>query len=322
MSFFDDAELDKELKKIGTANVATTETVTAEATVKKRKTPSAASVSSLKKKLRRGPKTNHLAKEIKKLHSEESEAQRKESFVDGREMLKEIQQAETRALQTLSELDILLDVSTDAIAETTKYTNLIAQLEQNKTESALLEKVCSIFSKLVATTMAARETCANMPREFADLLSKTDAFMRASSSSLVPSGMSVFAKQSEQHNGQLVVQKGAPGAVVRFDGSRGTNTFRLVCEDANRTEVSELENSYLATSMMQQSFDARVSTSAKSNAQRDAQRKTALLNAGNEVTPALYGSAQYRELQKTIGAVVRTSNLIGAPEQLSIEAAK
>jgi len=325
MSFLLDEELDKALENIETQHPTAADEKKTKA--KKRKAD-AALAGNLKAKVRkatRGTKNSNFTKEIKKLQQESEDVVKNAQPVDGQSMMNEIREAEARAVKALSELDILLRVGGEAIQQTAKYANILAQLDQHRSESQVLEKVNVIFTKFISAAANARESCSRIPREFAEMLVKTDTFMRASSSSLVPTGMSVLVDQAKKDaaeasaNGQLVVRK-PHQSLVTFAGPRSTNTFKLVVEDANRAQISALENSYLATSMLNSNFDPRISAAAKNSAQRDAQRQVALLNAGNEVTPELYGSAQYRKLQETVGAVAR--NTIMAPERLAIEHAK
>lgn len=335
MSFLLDDELDKALKNVKAQQTSTATAAAAAVSEKKNKTKkrkadaASSTTGNLEAKVRkagRGTKNSNFTKEIKKLQQESEDVVKNAQPVDGQSMINEIREAEARAVKALSELDILLRVGGDAICQTAKYANLLSQLEQHRSESQVLEKVNVIFTKFIAAAANARESCARIPREFAEMLVKTDTFMRASSSSLVPTGMSVLVDQARKDaaeasaNGQLVVRK-PQQAMVTFAGPRSTNIFKLVVEDANRAQISALENSYLATSMLNSNFDPRISAAAKNSAQRDAQRHVALMNAGNEVTPELYGSQQYRKLQETVGAVARSA-LLMAPERLAIEEAK
>lgn len=310
MSFLLEEELDKALENVNATAPATV------AKEKKKRKAVAVPRGNLREKVRkvtRHTKTSNFAKEIRKLQKDSGDALKNAQPVDGRQIMQEIRDAEARATKSLEELDQLLRVGENAIQQTAKYANLISRIEQHSHESQVLDKVLAVFTKFITAASNARESCTRIPREFADMLVKTDLFMRASSSSLVPTGMGVFVDAA---NGQLAT-KNSHQSIVTFSGPRSSNTFKLVSEEASRADISALENSYLATSMLNSNFDPRMLSAAKSSAQRDAQRQAALLSAGNEVTPALYGSEQYRKLQESIGAVAR--NALPAPERLAIE---
>ena len=317
---------------------------------KKRKQPDTADVvaapvaKSAKKKqtrrVKRVSSTSVFAKEIKRMNESVNEANGEGGkSINGLEMEKEIREAEESAVHLLSELKEFLDRATPAYVATDKYSQLATQMEKHRSESVVIDRIAAIFHKMLSVATAARESCAKLPGEFAQMLLRHESFMRASASSLVPSGISVFAPSGTITNGSngtssqstaLVPMSSSSNstALVTFNGPQSRNTFRLVAESNTRARTSDLQNSYLSTSMMHHNYAPRNTVTATNSARRDAQRRAAQLKAGGEVMPDLYGARQIESSkQQAIAAsqqlfvdgVPRTTLAIEAPRENGVD---
>lgn len=278
----------------------------------------------MKKKIRRVKRmttSTVLKTEVTRMQQQETEEQTS-TPVDGIGLEREIREAGERASVLLTRLDALLDVGMGAVTATAKYAQLLAQLRAHRAESDVVERVCEVFNKLLATTASARDSCARLPAEFGRMLLRHEAFMRASTSALVPRGISVFAGASatDAKSGrrqQLLLtdgrEGGPPAALVQFGGPQSKATYRLVCEQPTRAQASELRNSYLATSMMNANYDPRITTTAMNAARRDEQRRVARTIVGNEVVPQLFGAEQARLMAGRLDAAAAAAAAVTAP---------
>lgn len=313
-----DQLVDEALSKINTDPQPETETKSDN--VKKRKSNHADNGSGgekkkAKRRVKRVPSTSVFAKEMKKMNLDGEQA----LHIDPNTIEKEIKDAELNAVRMLDELKEFLDRSSLAAAATEKYSQLAAQMEKHRSQSAVIDKVSTVFQKVVGATAAARESCAKLPAEFAKMLLRHESFMRASASSLVPTGLSVYvpstANNQATSNALITTSNAATSsqnsmAVVTFNGPQSRNTFRLVADTNTRARTSDLKNSYLATSMMHANYDPRNTVTATNAARRDAQRRVAELQTGAEIIPDLFGARQ-----------IESSKLreLAAAQQLAVE---
>ena len=313
-----DQLVDEALSKINTDPQPETETKSDN--VKKRKSNHAdngggGEKKKAKRRVKRVPSTSVFAKEMKKMNLDGEQA----LHIDPNTIEKEIKDAELNAVRMLDELKEFLDRSSLAAAATEKYSQLAAQMEKHRSQSAVIDKVSTVFQKVVGATAAARESCAKLPAEFAKMLLRHESFMRASASSLVPTGLSVYvpstANNQATSNALITTSNAATSsqnsmAVVTFNGPQSRNTFRLVADTNTRARTSDLKNSYLATSMMHANYDPRNTVTATNAARRDAQRRVAELQTGAEIIPDLFGARQ-----------IESSKLreLAAAQQLAVE---
>jgi len=301
--------------------ITTTTTTTTETSSKKKKT----------RRVKRVSSTSVFAKEIKRMNESVDEANGEGGkSINGLEMEQEIREAEERAVRLLNELKEFLERATPAYVATDKYSQLATQMEKHRAESVVIDRIALIFHKMLSLASAARESCAKLPGEFAQMLLRHESFMRASASSLVPSGISVFAPKGALTNGHdaanqstaLVPASSSSNstAVVTFNGPQSRNTFRLVSESNTRARTSDLQNSYLSTSMMHFNYTPLNTVTATNSARRDAQRRAAQLKAGGEVMPNLYGARQIESAKQQAISASQQLLVDGAPRTtLAIE---
>jgi len=265
---------------------------------RKRK-PQSGDGTTAKKKVRRVKRLDTkaaLGAELQKMQDETDKGD-EIAGVSGLQMRDEIAAAQHRAVTLLGELDELLDRSRDATEATTKYSQLLAQVKKHASKSVVLDKVAVLFAKLVAATEAARHSCSRLPREYAQVLLRQEAYMRASANALVPAGIAVLSPEA---GNQLVsASPRSTTALTQYGGPQSRSTFRLVAADPSRARVAELQGSFLATSMLNANYDPAITVSATNAARREAQRRAAQLKAGGEVMPELFGHQQLLEATAT-----------------------
>jgi len=252
-----------------------------------------------------------LADEINRMQSENADA---DAAIDAVRMRATIADAEQHAVALLARLDALLTVGAEAVAATKRYGQLRAQLEKQRGESAVVARVCDVFGKLLQATERARDSCAQLPVQFGQMYIRHEAFMRASSSALVPQGLALLRRSSPPssltssatENGTLAVTAAAAAAavsttpppssneravaLVHYGGAQSRQAFRLEEREPSQARVTELHNTYLGTSMLNANFDPRVTAEAKRLKRVDTQRRAAHLRAGGEVMPELFAS--------------------------------
>ena len=295
-------------------------------TPKKKDKPAKKPGSGKVRRARRMPMAKALEKEMEKLRAENATTDEIASL-DATTITREIRDAAESSTALLERLNQILEIGDDATEQLNKYAQLLSLLEKHKSESVVVQRVCDVFQRLLRSTTLARNSCSRLPNQFAQMLIRVEAFMRATTSALVPQGIAVLQQQSTDGEraaltasapaeGQLALVGGErPTALVRYGAPQSRSTFRLEVADVSRAEVSELQNTYLSTSMMHANFDPRITVSSTNGARRDAQRRAAQLKAGNEIAPELFGAKQLALMQ----AGARTLALEAAP-MLAIEA--
>lgn len=337
MSFLDgdfDDELNKELENVNytsTPVVAATETAqkTKTKVSKKRKKPEESVLKKLTNRKKHLTRDAAVIDEIRRMQAEHDTVDQSKP-VDGFGMTEEIHEANAKATRMLEELDALLNIGNAAVQATNKYSILIGQLERHRTESNVLDRTCAVFTKLLQAVASARDSCSRLPTEFAQMLVRHEAYMRASSSALVPSGISIIGAPSgdsaSNNDRQLTVVTAStqPMALVRFGGPQSKSTFKLVADDRSAGQVSEMQNSYLSTSMMHHNYNPLQTVTATNAARRDSQRRAAQLQAGSEFMPELFGTKQQMAVEAAAAAVLtgETPRAIAAaapPPRLAIQ---
>lgn len=247
-----------------------------------------------------------LSEEVQRMQNENETSE--SAALDRQAIAAEIRSAEERAARLLEKLDAVLKTGGEAVEATAKYSQLQAQLERHRSKSVVIDRVCAIFKNFLQVMAACRNSCARLPAEFAQMLIRQEAYIRASASALVPQGMSVLvdrrraekqaAKDSETQNQLALVPTASDSgstAVVTYGGPRNKATFKLVASEQTRSDINALQNSYLGTSMLNASYDARTTVQATTQARREAQRRAAQLKAGAEIMPALFGTLQLKQ---------------------------
>jgi len=288
------------------------------------------------RRARRLPTAQALEKEMAKLRSERG-AVDTAAAMDPVVMGAEIRAAADRSVALLEKLDAVLSVADAATEEMTKYAQLIGSLERNAGESAVIERVCAVFRRLIHSTTQAKNSCTRLPNEFAQMLIRHNAFMRATTSALVPHGISVItsnsapsATPSTDASGQQValVASSGPTALVKYGGRNSSSAFTLTSADLSQTQVTELQNTYMATSTMHADFNPQITATAANAAQRSVQRRAAfskkrdefVSEAGVSERLALIGSSVLRLGAPAAATETASSSLMTYPAQLAIEA--
>lgn len=286
---------------------------------RKRK-PQSGDGTTTKKKVRRVKRLDTkaaLGAELQKMQDETDKGD-EIAGVSGLQMRDEIAAAQHRAVTLLGELDELLNRSRDATEATTKYSQLLAQVKKHASKSVVLDKVAVLFAKLVAATEAARHSCSRLPREYAQVLLRQEAYMRASANALVPAGIAVLSPNAGD---QLVAAAPRSTALTQYGGPQSRSTFRLVAADPSRARVAELQGSFLATSMLNANYDPAITVSATNAARREAQRRAAQLKAGGEVMPELFGHQQLLEAATATATLPRIEGTgTASTKRLAIQA--
>lgn len=334
-----ESELDKELEKVTAADsiaslVTNSDAQPSDAKPKKKRVKRKAEESELVKATNRKKRVSRntaVVEEIQRMRDEHAAIEQTKP-IDGISMAEEINAARERAIAMLEELEHLLSVGTAAVQASTKYAVLVGLLERHRTESAVLEKTCAVFTKMLNSVASARDSCARLPAEFLQLLLRHEAYMRASSSALVPSGISVLASSSSavaaaanaakdkqlSNNVALTPTSSMQrSGIVRYGGPQSSSTFKLHVEERTPAQVSELQNSFLATSMMHHNYNPLQTVTGTNALMRDAQRRAASLIAGSEFMPELLGANQQAleaaKAQEVLGVQPRLTAAASAP---------